>query len=185
MKPISTCIPYLLVPLLLLVTPAVMSAPDPTLSRALTLKNHGGVQLKVPEWKASRTDDAVAVLERTGGQSRGGFFTLIMAVEEGPSKVEVIDWDVVRDNILSAAKGAGSNLTLESLGDWTGADSFKGHRFKGTMRRGERDVAVEMVALMASGVMLTITSLGSPGDETLASVAESVAKTAVRPLAVP
>ena len=53
------------------------------------------------------------------------------------------------------------------------------------MRRGDRDVAVEMVAMMASGVMLTITSLGSPGDESLASVAESVAKTAVRSPAVP
>lgn len=178
-----------LTPLLLILglcfAPVAYSTTAPALSKVVTLKSHGGAQLSVPAWKSSRADDAVAVLERSGSDSRGGFFTLVLAVEEGPTKVEVIDWTAVRDNILGAAKGAGSNLTLESLGDWEGAATFKGHRFKGTMRRGERDVAVEMVALMASGMMLTVTTLGSPDDAMLSKVAESVAQTAARPSATP
>ena len=181
----SITLTRLLIILGLFWAPVAYSAIAPALSKVITLKSHGGAQLTVPAWKSSRADDAVTVLERSGAASRGGFFTLVLAVEEGPTKVEVIDWTAVRDNILGAAKGAGSNLTLESLGDWEGAELFKGHRFKGTMRRGDRDVAVQMVALMASGMMLTVTSLGSPDDAMLAQVAESVAQTASRPSAIP
>jgi hypothetical protein len=164
----------------LLLAPHVVGKPTPPLTKTVSLKSHGGAQMKTPDWKSARADEAVNVLERVGADSRGGFLTLVLAVEQGPTKVDVIDWEVVRENILGAAKGAGSDLTLEPLGDWTGAPSFKGHRFKGTMRRAERDVAVQMVALMASGVMLTITSLGAPADPALGELAQAVAKTATR-----
>ena len=103
-----------------------------------------------------------------------------MAVEEGPRKVQTIDWGMVRGNILSAAKGAGSNLTLELKGLWTGASGFQGQRLTGTMRSGERDVVVEMIALVASGVMVTVTAIGPQGDATLVSLADAVARTTSR-----
>ena len=162
--------------------PGTSLAQDaPALSKTVTLKSHGGVEVKAPAWKASRSDDAVSVLERSRAESRGGFRTLVVAVEAGPTKVEVVDWDAVKDNILGAAKGAGSDLALDHEGDWSESEGFKGHRFKGTMRRGERDVAVEMVALIAPNVMVTLTCLGPTGQADLSLLAQAVAKTARRP----
>jgi hypothetical protein len=157
----------------------------PALSKVVALTAHGGATLKAPNWKTSRTDDAVTILERTGAASRGGFTTLVLAVEEGPSKVQVIDWPAVRDNILGAAKGAGSNLSLTLGGEWANAAGFQGQRLRGTMRSGDRDITVEMVALIAPGVMVTITVLGPSSDTDLTSLAEAVAKTTTLPTPSP
>jgi len=161
------------------------TAAPPQLSKTIRLAGHGGATLTAPDWKTARTDAEVAILERSGPSSRGGFTTLVMAVEEGPRKARTIDWDTVRDNILSAAKGAGSNLTLSLAGPWTGASGFQGQRLVGAMRSGGRDVKVEMVALIAPGVLVTVTAIGPPGDAALTPLAEAVAKTASRPPPAP
>ena len=164
---------------------SVHASTPPALTQAVMLKAHGGATLQVPSWKSARSDESVAVLERTGVASRGGFTTLILAVEEGPQKTEVIDWEAVKGNIVDAAKSAGSNLSLSLKGDWEGAAGFRGQRFRGAMRSGERDVSVEMIALIASGVMVTITALGPAGDGSLAGLADAVAKTTARPTGTP
>ena len=185
MKSLNLLSAFVSLLLLLLIAPAGSAQGSTELSKSVGLKSHGGATFKAPDWKAQRSDDSVAVLERSGKNSRGGFMTLVLAVEEGPVKVEVIDWAAVRANILGAAKGAGSDLDLEQSGDWSGAEGFKGHRFTGSMRRGERDVAVHMVALMSSGVMVTVTALGSKGAEGLDTLAAAVAATTKRPSVAP
>lgn len=183
MKPFVPFIP-LSVALLLLVASTATGAP-PNLSKEITLRGHGGATFTAPDWKTSRSDDAVAILDRTGADSRGGFTTLVLAVEEGPKQVATIDWELLAGNIRDAAKRAGTPLQLELAGDWSGADGFKGQRFTGTMRRGQRDVDVAMVALIASGVMVTVSALGAPGDATLGPLVAAVAKTTSRPQAAP
>ena len=171
----------------LLLFPSLTAAQTiPALSQALTLKSHGGVELKVPAWSVQRSDDSVSVLARTPKKtSKGGFLTLVVAVEEGPSKTEVVDWTLVRDNILGAAKGAGSDLSLALAGDWSGAEAFKGQRFEGVMTRAEREVSVRMVALLASGVMVTVTALGPQGSDELTPIAEAVAASVTRSAQAP
>lgn len=184
MKPIALPLLSLLV-CVALTTIAPPTVAAPVLSKAVTLKGHGGASLSAPDWKISRADAEVTILERSGAASRGGFTTLVMAVEEGPRKTGAIDWSAVRENILNAAKGAGSNLSLTLKGSWTGASGFQGQRLAGTMRSGDRDVTVEMVALITSGVMVTVTAIGAKGDATLAPLAEAVARTASRPTPSP
>ena len=170
---------------LLLATVAHAEKTPPPLSESATLKSHGGVAFKVPSWKPQRSDDSVVVLSRSSASPRGAFLTLVLAVEEGPVRTDVVDWSAVRANILGAAKGAGSDLNLEHLGDWSGNEGFKGHRFKGSMRQAERDVSVHMVALISSGVLVTVTALVSKVDPQNDGIAEAVAATAARLSKVP
>ena len=179
MKPLSYLSLVLTVVVVLVPTvPAGAQAPD--LAKSVTLSAHGGVTLNVPSWQPGRSEDTVAIFERVGGETRGGFTTLVLAVEEASKDPKSVKWDAVRDNILGAAKGAGSNLTLSLVGDWGGASGFSGQRLRGAMRSGDRDVAVEMVILVASGLMVTVTALGASGDARLVPLTDAVAKTARR-----
>jgi hypothetical protein len=184
-KPSGSLLLSLALTLVAFGTAPVSVAATPPLSKVVTLEGHGGATITAPQWKTARSDGKVTILERTGTATRGGFNTLILAVEEGPSKAQAVDWKVVRDNILDAAKGAGSNLTLELKGDWKGADTFRGQRLLGTMRSGDRAVRVAMIALIASGVLVTITAIGAEDDAAVGALADAVARTTTRPAPTP
>lgn len=161
---------------LLLAAPFVRAQSEP-LTKTLTLEARGGVTLTAPEWKQSKDDDAVAVLERAAEKDRS-FAMLVVAVEEGPGKVDSIDWDRIQSNIATAARETGSDLTLELGSDFGDAAGWKGKRLSGILKANEREVAVEMIALVKEGVLVTVSVLGPKDGKEAAPLAGEVAKTA-------
>ena len=167
---------------LVLVPPAAAQAPlaAPPVTKH-TLNGVGGVDLEVPSdpahpWKAVKQDDVVLVLERQAIVDKGlSFGLLLVAVEQGPESVDAVDWKRVRSNVVDEAKKNGSDLRLESAGDWKAGPGVKGKRFKGSMTANGREVAVVMVAIASPGVLLTISEVApnAAGVTTVEGVAKS------------
>ncbi|MGM0577045.1 MAG: hypothetical protein ACQEXJ_15070 [Myxococcota bacterium] len=165
---------------ILLLVPARASAQsDEGGTTEVRLEARGGVTFEAPDWKETRHDEAVAVLERAPDPDADvPFGLLILAVEEGPQDIEDIDWERIKDNIVASSKEAGSALDLK-LGDaWDGAEGFEGRRLAGTLTAGEREVAVDMVALVAADVLITVSAIGPQEGSGTGELAERVAGTA-------
>lgn len=143
------------------------------------LTANGGATFKAPDWKQTRKDAAVAVFERQADADKKlSFGVLVLAIEEGPKRIDKVDWDLIRDNVLKAAKDAGGELTLEGGDEFKDVEGLAGRRFTGIVKNGERESTVEMVALVGKGVMVTVTAIGPRADKGAAELALSVAATA-------
>lgn len=161
---------------------APLARAGPPLAADVSLSAEGGVSFKVPQWRAEKQEAGLAVFERAPDKTKQiGFGLLVLAIEEGPESTESMDWSRVRDNIVAAAKASGSVLTLE-VGDlWEGTKGLAGRRMSGTTQVGERTVKVEMVALAAPKVLITVSSVGRSDDPSVAGLAAAVATSARRP----
>lgn len=147
----------------------------------LTLSGQGGVTFLAPQWKRARSEEAVAVLERAADvEARTPFAMLLMAVEQGPARTDEVDWARIRDNVVAAAKETGSTLELELGTDYVGAEGFSGKRLRGTLKAGERRVAVEMVALVAQDLLVTVSGVGPADGAEVGPLVERVAATTRR-----
>lgn len=158
------------------------SPATPEQTAELSLSAQGGVSVTAPDWKKVRTDEAVAVVERApDAESRTPFAMLLVAIEEGPSRADDVDWDKIRDNIVQAAKDTGSEvkLTLQP-GTFDAASGFTGRRLVGTIVAKEREVAVHMVALVAADVLVTVSALGAKDSAEIGPLVDRVAATAKR-----
>ena len=149
------------------------------------LKGGGGLELRVPAdpahpWNTVKHDDVLLVLERPPVPEKGlPFGLLLVAVEQGPDTTTGIDWDRVKDNIISAAKNSGSDLKLNLGGSWQVGKNLteqgvQAQKLVGSMTANEREVDVSMVAMVAPGRLVTISELGPTGGG--ASVYEKVAR---------
>jgi len=167
----------------LLVLPGAPShAAAPALTNDVNLSAEGGVSFKTPAWRVEKSEAAPAVLARAPDNAKKlGFGLLVLAIEEGPESTEGLDWSRVRDNIVAAAKATGSGLALEVGDPFQSAKGFSGRLMTGTTKVGERTVKVEMVALAAPKVLVTVSSVGRSDDSGVAGLAASVAATARRP----
>ena len=156
--------------------------PEQPKSTEHSLKGGGGVSLQVPvnvehPWKKVKQDDVVLVLERPSVPDKGlKFGLLLVAVEQGPASVDVVDWKRVRQNVVDEAKKNGSDLRLEAAGAWKGAEGTAGRRFKGSMTANSREVAVSMVAIASPGALLTISEVAPAADGI--KILDAVAKSA-------
>jgi hypothetical protein len=163
---------------------ASIAMAGPTLEAEVSLNAEGGVDFKVPKWRAERTEAGLAVFERAPDKAKAiGFALLVLAIEEGPETTENMDWTRVRDNIVAAAKASGSVLALDVGDAWEGSEGLAGRRMSGTTKVGERTVKVEMIALAAPKVLITVSSVGRSDDSSVAELALAVATTARRPQA--
>jgi starch synthase len=167
--------------LLLLLAPLTVQAAVPALDKAVRLQALGGVSVSGPSWEATRSDASVVVLERAPDPQKAvPFALLVVAIEEGPATVESVAWERIRDNIVSASKESGSQLTLQLGAEWGKAAGFKGRRLSGTLTANDREVTVEMVALVAQGVMVTVTAVAPKGDADAGDLVDQVAASTKR-----
>ncbi|MEZ4268024.1 MAG: hypothetical protein R3F39_16790 [Myxococcota bacterium] len=167
--------------LLITLMPLGALAAVPALDKSVKLEALGGVAVSTPSWESTRSDSAVVVLERAPDPQKAiPFALLVVAIEEGPASAENIAWERIRDNIISASKETGSQLSLALGADWSNAAGFKGRRLSGTLTANDREVGVEMVALVAQGVMVTVTAVGPKGDADAAGLVEQVAASTKR-----
>ena len=151
----------------------------PGLSKEVKLSAEREAIVLTPNWRTTSTEPAITVLERIPDKGKKISFGLLMlAMEEGPASTDGIDWQKVRGNIVAAANAAGSPLTLEVKDPFNGAKGLVGRRLSGTTKVEERTVKVEMVALVAPKVLLTISSVGRTDDIAVAELATAVATTA-------
>ncbi len=177
-------IPMLSILLVTLTSGSLWAAPE--LSKEVKLQKgaHTAV-VQAPSWRVTSSNETTAVLERAPDRTKKvGFGLLMLAVEEGPEKVDAVDWDAVRNNIVAAAKAAGSPLRLELKEDFKGAQGWTGRRLVGTAQVEARTVQIEMIALVAPKVLLTISSVGRTDDaevEKLATVVAASAKLTSEP----
>ena len=154
----------------------------PALTQEVTLSAEGGVSFKTPKWRIEKKEAALSVLERAPDPAKKqGFALLVLTIEEGPKTIEGLDWSRVRDNVVAAAKAAGSALLLEVGDAYEGATGFTGRHLSGSTKIGKREVKVEMIALVAPGVLVTTSSVGRNDDPGVAALAKSVAQSAKRP----
>jgi hypothetical protein len=103
---------------------------------------------------------------------------LVLAIEEGPKTTKRVDWEQVVTNIVTTAKAAGSALVLAVGPAFPPSKGMVGKRLSGTTTVGERTVKVEIIALIAPNVLLTISSVGRMDDVGVADLATAVAATA-------
>ena len=163
----------------MLVTLACSTAlAAPELSKEVKLKGEREAIVMAPNWRPTSEEAAITVLERAPDKAKKISFGLLMlAIEEGPESTEGIDWSAVRDNIVAAAKAAGSPLNLEVKETFTGAAGLQGRRLAGSTKVDERTVSVEMIALIAPKVLVPISSVGRTDDSGVAKLATDVAAT--------
>jgi len=165
----------------LLVSVACFAAwAAPGLSKEVKLSGQRDAIVMTPDWRTSTEEPAITVLERVPDKSKKiSFGLLVLAMEEGPESTEGIDWKKVRDNIVAAAEHAGGPLTLEVKEPFTSAKGLVGRKLSGTAKVEDRTVKVEMIALIAPKVLLTVSSVGRTDDVGVAELATAVA-TSVR-----
>lgn len=167
----------LLIGALVVVSVAGAQVPGKTTAdKALSLEAEGGVTAKVPDWKQTRSGKSVAVLEHVATKG-GGFALLVLAIEAGPTGEGEVDWNRIRDNIVAAAGKGGSELTLSVGDDVSDAAGFSGKRLQGRLKAKKHEMAVEMVALVGSGKLVTITVLTPEDDKGAGPLALAVAGT--------
>ena len=148
------------------------------LTNEVRLKGEREAVVQTPGWRTTSEEPAITVLERAPDKAKKVSFGLLMlAMEEGPESTEGIDWGAVRDNIVAAAKAANSPLSLELKGAFTATSGLMGRRLSGTTKVDERTVAVEMVALVAPKVLITISCVGRTDDPGISKLAADVATT--------
>mgnify|MGYP004417112723 CR=1 FL=1 len=151
----------------------------PGLSKEVKLSAEREAIVMAPSWRTATTQPALMVLERAPDKSKQiSFALLVLAMETGPESTDGIDWKKVRDNIVAAANAAGSPLSLELKEPFTAAKGLVGRHLSGTTKVKERTVKVEMIALVAPKVLLTISSVGRTDDVGVADLATKVATTA-------
>ncbi len=156
------------------------AAPDLRNTVKLT-GDHGNVTFRTPEWRTPKTETgkATAVLERAPDKAKKiSFGLLVLAIEEGPDTNDDVDWEKVRKNIVGGAKASGSELSLKVGAPFTAPSGLVGRRLSGTTMVGERTVKVEMVALLAPKILMTVSSVGRMDDVGVAELATAVATTA-------
>lgn len=162
--------------LVTLVCAPALAAPE--LSKEVKLKGEREAVVMAPNWRPTSEEAAITVLERAPDKAKKVSFGLLMlAIEEGPESAEGVDWSAVRDNIVAAAKAAGSPVTLEVKEAFTRASGLQGRRLAGTTKVNERTVSIEMIALIAPKVLVTISSVGRTDDSGVAKLATDVAAT--------
>lgn len=166
---------------LLIVTLACLDAgAAPDLRKEVKLTSDGSsATFMAPNWRAEKTEDALAVFERAPNKAKKiSFGLLVLAIEEGPKTTKRVDWEQVVANIVTTAKAAGSALVLEVGLAFPPSKGMVGKRLSGTTTVGERTVKVEIIALIAPNVLLTISSVGRMDDVGVADLATAVAATA-------
>jgi len=150
-------------------------------TQALRFEALGGATLQVPSWKEIRREGAVAVYEQLpeSGAQRP-YYVLMCALEEGPPKGAPVAWDKVRENIMQAASKNGRTLTLEVKEPYTGAAGFESRRLIGEFKSAtpEKKVAIELIALVKDGKLLTIGLVAEALGPATAELTQAVARSA-------
>lgn len=161
-----------------LVSTGAWAAPD--LRKEVNLANEfSTATAKAPGWRSVKTQAGLSVFERAPDKAKKiNFGLLVLAIEEGPKTTDGVNWKQVRENIVAAAKAAGSQLSLTVGEAFTASPGLVGRRLSGTTKVGERTVTVEMVAIVAPNTLLTISSVGRTDDLGVADLATAVAQTA-------
>ena len=159
--------------------PAWAQKPKHPLTKILKLEGQGGVTFKTPAWKKVRHDKQVAVFEHVP-EGNQGFAILMMAAEPGPKSAAKVDWDKIRDNIVSAAAKANAEFKLEPKGDFDGLAGFNGQRLSGTLKSDKQTLVVEMLAFVSDGIMITVSVLSAQADPDANNLLEAVSKTTQR-----
>lgn len=146
-------------------------------SKPFELTAHG-VTFQIPEWKAARPVKPEVGVFEYDARAKGGddFFLLMLTVEAGPP-AEKADWKAIAKNIIEEAKKGGAELTLEPKGDFADASGFKGQRMLGTMKRSDQTMAVELIALLKGGKLVTISVVSGKAGAVSQKLAAEVAKT--------
>ena len=135
-------------------------------SKALELTAQGGVTFSVPAWKESQPPRPdVAVMERDErGKGGSDFFLLMLTIEAGPQGAGTIDWDGIRNNIVAEAKARNAVVELTVGEVFSTAPGFEGRRMKGTLKTKGAPLALELIALVQKGKLVTISVVsGKPG----------------------
>ena len=149
-------------------------------SKPLELSAQGGVFFSVPAWKESQPPRPdVAVMERDErGKGGNDFFLLMLTIEPGPQGAGKIDWNGIRNNIVNEAKARNATVAL-TVGDvFSSAPGFEGRRMKGTLKTKGAPLALELVALVQKGKLVTVSVVSGKPAATAVKLLDDVAKTA-------
>lgn len=162
---------------LLLVAPVSTQGAVPDLKNEMKLTARGGVVFNTPNWKASRHDTEVAVLERPAkADGSEPFYVLMLAIEEGPA-ADKVDWEAVKKNITEAANDGDAKLTLALGDDFGGVEGFAGKRFSGALEAQQRKLAIEILCLLRDNKLVTVSVLTGKQEAAAGELLEAVAKT--------
>lgn len=162
----------------LTVTAQAQTAKPIELTEDLALEAEGGVGFRVPAWKKDRHESAIAVFERATSGDAGDqtFFMLLLAVEPGPPAGTAVEWEQVRQNIVSAGSRDGGGLQLAIRGAFEGPAGFEAQRMSGSLTAREQTIAVDLVALVSEGKLVTVTVLSMKSDVVSTALTAAVAQ---------
>ena len=142
------------------------------------LTAQGGVQFKAPKWSiAGPQKPDVAVLKNDKLKGQGAPLLLMLSVEKGPSSTP--DWNVVRQNIVNAARENKASLKLSLKEDFTGLPGVSGKRMAGSLIEAQDILSVELIALHKDGRVATVTLVRSPSEVARHDLVGDVAASAV------
>ncbi len=147
-----------------------LSLVGPAFAQKIPLRNtieltaFGGVQFKVPKWSVTGPKKPeVAVLRNDKLKREGTPLLLMLSVETGPSTVP--DWNIIRQNIVKAARDNGASLKLALKEEYTGVKDVSGKRMVGSLLEKEEILSVEIIALYKEGRLATITLIRTPAEQ--------------------
>ena len=147
------------------------------LKAKVELSAYGGVEFKAPKWVvAGPKKGDIAVLRNDAVKGDEAFLILMLTIEEGPAKTP--DWELVRKNILSAAKAKEALLTLALGDDFNECSGFLGKRMAGRLTVKGTTMSVELIALSQAGKLVTATLVSGTATPRAKKLVAEVARTA-------
>jgi len=161
-----------------------LSVMGPALAQKIPLRSSveltafGGVQFKAPKWIVTGPKKPeVAVLRNDKMKGAGTPLLLMLSVEKGPS--ELPDWNVIRQNIVNAARANDASLKLSLKEDYTNLQGVTGKRMAGSLLEKEEILSVELIALYKDGRLATVTLVRTPSDQQGQDLVGDIAASAV------
>ena len=127
------------------------------------LTAQGGVQFKAPKWIVTGPQKPdVAVLRNDKLKGQGAPLLLMLSVEQGPKATP--DWNVIRKNIVDAARENKTSLKLSLKEDFNGVPGASGKRMVGSLIEESEILSVQLIALYKEGRLATVTLVSTPAE---------------------
>lgn len=174
---VLSSVPHVVLALVLVVAGASWSSAQTfPLKEKVALSAYGGVEFKTPKWVvAGPKKNDIAVLRNDAVKGAEAFLILMLTIEKGPAATP--DWDLVRKNILGAAKAQDALLTLNLQEDFNEPDGFMGKRMAGRLTVKGTTMAVELIALSRAGKLVTATLVSGTATPRAKKLVADVART--------